>query len=116
MTDPIGKGDNPPSPERALDAALDAADPDRLLPGENPKSTSAEDASHWESVYAELVEFKYKMLAEANQGLEQMGKDARTEVAQTDTTVLEAELDRLRRRHDFWARRHKKLDGGGRPS
>jgi hypothetical protein len=85
------------------------------LPGENPKTTSVEDAAHWEHVYAQLVDFKYNVLAEANQSLEQMGKDARTEVARTDSTVLEAELDRLRRRHDFWVRRHKELDGGTRP-
>jgi hypothetical protein len=36
-------------------------------------------------------------------------QDARVETVQTDLAVLEAERDRLRRRLDFWKRRHLEL-------
>jgi hypothetical protein len=99
----------PPRPDRALDAALDSADPDRLLPSEDPRSMEPEDVRHWVLVYRQLVAFKERMLEETSQATTNIQPDARTEVNRTDAIVLKAESERLRRRLDFWQQRLRKL-------
>ena len=46
--------------ERVRDerAGEEAADPDRLLPGEDPASPYLDDAEKWVEVYEELLHFK----------------------------------------------------------
>jgi hypothetical protein len=99
----------PPRPDQALDAALDSADPDRLLPNEDPRSTLPEDVRHWVLVYRQLVAFKERMLEETYQAMKNIQPDARTEVSRTDAVVLKAEAERLRRRLEFWEQRLQKL-------
>lgn len=91
-------------------AAREAVDPDRLLEGEDPETPHQEEASHWIETYTELLTFKERAVATAHHGLADMPlKDARVEAVRTDLAVLEAERDRLRRRLDFWKRRHLEL-------
>jgi len=91
-------------------AAGEAVDPDRLLEGEDPETRQPEEANHWIEVYTELLTFKERAVATANQDVAQMPEvDARVEATQTDLAVLEAERDRIRRRLDFWKRRHLDL-------
>ncbi len=91
-------------------AALAAVDPDRLLEGEDPETPHPEEARHWIEVYTELLTFKERAVATAHESLARMPEaDARREAVQTDLTVLEAERDRLRRRLEFWKRRHLDL-------
>ena len=91
-------------------AAGEAVDPDRLLEGEDPETRQPEEANHWIEVYTELLTFKERAVATANQNVAQMPEvDARVEARQTDLAVLEAERDRIRRRLDFWKRRHLDL-------
>ena len=49
------------NPEHAS-VAQRALDRDRLLAGENPKSAVIEDPVHWSGVYADLIEFKGRLL------------------------------------------------------
>jgi hypothetical protein len=91
-------------------AARDAVDPDRLLEGEDPESPHPEEARRWIEVYTELVTFKERALATAHEGLAKMPEaDARREAVRTDFSILEAERDRLRRRLEFWKKRHLEL-------
>jgi len=91
-------------------AAREAVDPDRLLEGEDPESPHPEEARRWIEVYTELLTFKERALATAHEGLAKMAEaDARREAVRTDFSVLEAERDRLRRRLEFWKKRHLDL-------
>jgi hypothetical protein len=65
---------------------------DRLLPGESPLSTDAEDIAHWISVYSELVGF-----------LQRPGLEAVDEVR-----------GRYERRLEFWRNRFQEVTRGER--
>jgi hypothetical protein len=92
-------------------AGEEAADPERLLPGEDPSTPYADDAEKWVDVYDELLGFKKRLLGVAEDALEQMrDKPARKEVVDTDRIVLQAEVDRFRRRLAFWKERLLELD------
>ena len=95
---------------RAEQAGRDAADPGRLLDGEDPSTPHADEARHWLNVYSELVTFKEQAMttSEANKSAMRTS-DAREEVEKTDMRVLEAERKRLRERLAFWERRHRQL-------
>lgn len=83
-----------------------AADPDRLLDGEDPESVDPDDVAHWIAVYTELLQAKASMLAALNERLAVTTEpDARHEIAATDVVVLERELQRFQRRLDFWRER-----------
>jgi hypothetical protein len=98
--------------ERAGEAA---ADPDRLLPGEDPASPYADDAQKWVEVYDELLRFKNRLLAVAEETLSELhDKPARKEVVETDRIVLRAEVDRFHKRLSFWQRRLSELQDGRR--
>ena len=86
-------------------AAQDAVDPDRLLPGEDPGTTDSEDVDHWTAVYAELVGFKEEMLATARRHVAAMQGAAAEEVVRTDLEIMEAEAERLRRHLRYWSGR-----------
>jgi hypothetical protein len=91
-------------------AGEEAADPDRLLPGEDPTSPYPDDADKWIEVYQELLVFKRRLLGVAEEALEGLeDKPARREVIDTDRIVLEAEVKRFERRLEFWKKRRQEL-------
>jgi len=91
-------------------AAQAAVDPDRLLEGEDPDTPHPEEARHWIEAYTELLTFKERAVATAHQSLAEMPEvGILLEATRTDFVVLEAERDRLRRRLEFWKRRHLDL-------
>jgi hypothetical protein len=93
-------------------AAQAAADPDRLLPDENPGTNVPEEARHWIEAYTELVGFKAKLLAAARGKLSELTEvDARREAVDTDMVLLNAEHERLQRRLNFWKQRGLALGG-----
>jgi hypothetical protein len=97
-------------PGEAREAAKNASDPDRLLPGEDPESTQLDDAEHWIKVYRELLEYKHRLLEVTEEALSELADEpARREVAQTDRAVITAERERLARRLRFWDRRLAEL-------
>lgn len=97
--------------ERATDAAEDSVDPDRLLEGEDPATTYLDDATHWVRVYDELLAVKRDLLRVVEDRLEGLEAESRREVARTDLVVLDAEMKRFARRHDFWTQRCVELAG-----
>jgi hypothetical protein len=82
----------------------------RVLDGENRQSKDPEDARHWHAVYAELVGFKQKLLADTHQEI-QRKPETESELGQHDVPFLEAEMKRLRGGLDFWASRLNRPDG-----
>ena len=95
--------------ERAEKAAEKAVDEDRLLDGEDPSTTYFEDATHWMSVYGELLAVKRDLLRVVEERLGTLQEAARREVARTDLVVLDAEMRRFAERHSFWTRRCEEL-------
>jgi hypothetical protein len=96
--------------ERAGEAA---ADPDRLLPGEDPSTRYPDDAQKWVEVYDELLRFKNRLLDVAEETLSDLqDKPARREVVETDRIVLRAEVDRFHRRLSYWQQRLAELQNG----
>jgi hypothetical protein len=101
--------------EPAEEAAEKAVDDDRLLEGEDPGTSYLEDATHWVTVYEELLAVK-RDLIEASEGrLAELGEDARREIARTDLLVLDAEEKRFSRRLAFWRERCVELGSQTRP-
>jgi hypothetical protein len=103
--DQRGAGLTGPDPADAADAALDAVEPDRLLPGEDESSLHPDDARHWAKVYTELVEFKRSLLTVTEVRLVTMEGPARAEVEETDLKILLSEAERLERRLHYWEAR-----------
>ncbi len=103
-SDPPSERESPDAAE-ASEAAQDAVEPDRLLPGEDERTPHMDDALHWMKVYSELLDFKRRLLVVTDERLVAMGDAARAEVEDTDLKVLKAEADRLERRFDFWTAR-----------
>ena len=75
----------------------------RLLPGEQTSMSSGnrEDVRHWVSVYAELVDFKEKLLDELHQQRAHVRDEGQVEL-QHDETLLQNEAGRLKRRLQYW--------------
>ncbi|MHB8719633.1 MAG: hypothetical protein ACYDAC_12200 [Candidatus Dormibacteria bacterium] len=95
--------------ERVEKAAEAAVDDDRLLEGENPSTPYLEDATHWMTVYGELLGVKRELLAVVEGRLASLHDATRKEVARTDLVVLDAEMRRFAERHSFWTRRCEEL-------
>ena len=98
-----------PGHAEAVDAALDAVEPERLLEGEDEHTAYVDDAIHWTKVYTELLDFKRNLLTVAEQRVKSMEADASSEVKETDLKVLRAEADRFERRLSFWRDRSSEL-------
>jgi hypothetical protein len=87
-------------------AAEEAADPNRLLPGEAEDSEDPLDVQLWIDVYTELLGYKDELLAVTRDRLREMRDEpARREVVETDAVVIDAERARFVRRLEFWQRR-----------
>ncbi len=100
---------------QADEAAEKAVDADRLLEGEDPNTTYLDDATHWVTVYSELLAVKRELVGVSESRLPNMPKEARHEVATTDLVVLDAEMKRFSKRLTFWHERCVEL-GGSPPS
>jgi hypothetical protein len=87
------------------EAAEEAVDPDRLLPGEDPNTTWAEDILMYRQAYADLVDFKRDLISSARDDIAHMSPLAAKEASTTDLVILEEELARLLRRLEFWQAR-----------
>jgi hypothetical protein len=80
---------------------------DRLMEGENRESTDPGDAQHWYSVYAELLRFKERLLAQTREKIQQV-PETNPELGQNDIPFLTAEMRRLRDGLAFWEARRPK--------
>jgi hypothetical protein len=100
--------------EPAEEAAEKVADDDRLLEGENPETPYLEDATHWVTVYNELLGVKRDLVGASESRLPELSAEARHEVASTDLVVLDEEMKRFSRRLAYWRERCVELGGSSR--
>src|SRR5690349_1768147 len=104
----------PPSPPAVLmSPGLGARKPstDPLLEGEDPDTVFARDVRHWIAVYREMVEFNEELLDRVRPQIELLPKAARADIVKNDLEMLESQLQRYRRRLDFWYGRQWQLEG-----
>ncbi len=97
--------------DQADEAAEKSVDGERLLEGEDPSSTYLDDATHWVTVYSELLAVKRDLVGMSESRLPDMPKEARHEVATTDLVILDAEMKRFSKRLAFWRERCVELGG-----
>ena len=73
------------------------------MPGEQTSMSSGDlkDVKHWISVYAELVEFKEKLLQQVHQQSSHVTDEGHTEL-ESDEALLQSEARRLKRRLSYW--------------
>jgi len=88
--------------------ALAAGD---LLEGEDPDTQYAQDARHWVAIYRELIAFKTNVLARVHAQVRRLPAAARAEATGPDVLIIEAQLERYRRRLEFWYQRQWSLEG-----
>ncbi|MFN2464108.1 MAG: hypothetical protein ABR573_09440 [Candidatus Dormibacteria bacterium] len=94
------------------EAARWAADPSRLMGGEDPQTLRLSDAIHWMEVYEELVTVKDELIATALSRLADLDPEASAEIRGSDMVLLKAERERFIRRLAFWKERHRELEDG----
>jgi DNA-binding response OmpR family regulator len=86
------------------------AKPSRPLEGEDLKTSHWEDARHWMSIYADLLEFKRGILDRVRRdvaGLQPLARKA----AEADVQIIEDQMQGYQARLDLWYRRIWELHG-----
>lgn len=84
--------------------------PSQPLDGENLDTTRWEDARHWMSIYADLLEFKRGILGRVERDVANLRPPAQ-KVAAADVKIIEAQMLGYQARLDLWYRRLWDLHG-----
>jgi DNA-binding response OmpR family regulator len=92
------------------DRPIDRRGPSHPLEGENIDTTRWEDARHWMSIYADLLEFKRGIMARVQRDITNL-KPAAQKAAATDLAIIEAQMHGYQERLDLWYRRLWELHG-----
>jgi DNA-binding response OmpR family regulator len=82
----------------------------RPLTGEDLSTTHWEDAHHWLSIYADLLNFKRGLLARIRRDIAKL-RPAAQEAASKDLRIVEAQMESYEKRLVLWAKRAKELRG-----
>ena len=77
------------------------ATPSRALEGEKLKTSHWEDARHWMSIYADLLEFKRGILDRARRDVTSLQPLAR-KAAEADVQIIEDQMQGYQERLDLW--------------
>src|SRR3984893_9743463 len=85
-------------------------DPSPPLEGEHIGTTYWEDARHWMSIYADLLEFKRGILDRVRRDLVALQPTARSAAA-ADVEIIEEQMHGYQERLDLWYRRIWELHG-----
>ena len=93
----VGEGEDPVRPSRPLE-------------GEDLETTRWEDARHWMSIYANLLEFKRGILGRVKRDLSNLLPLAQ-KAAAADLEIIEAQMRGYEARLDLWYRRLWDLHG-----
>jgi hypothetical protein len=93
-----------------IEAARKGADLDRPIDGEDPSARSDQAIRRWLRAYAELESLEAELLDLFAARSAQMSEDARREAAETNLPVLVSQLERFRKRHDYWQDRAENLE------
>jgi Transcriptional regulatory protein, C terminal len=82
----------------------------RPLEGENLKTNHWEDARHWMSIYADLLEFKRGLLDRVEHDVANLRPDAQ-KAAKVDLRIIDDQMQGYQRRLDLWYKRIWDLQG-----
>jgi DNA-binding response OmpR family regulator len=82
----------------------------RPLEGEDLKTTHWEDARHWMSIYADLLEFKRGLLDRIQRDVAGLRPDAR-KAAMVDLRIIDEQMLGYQKRLDLWYKRIWDLQG-----
>jgi len=82
----------------------------RPLEGEDLKTTHWEDARHWMSIYADLLEFKRGLLDRVRRDLANLRPEAR-KAAEIDLKIIDDQMQGYQARLDLWYKRIWDLQG-----
>jgi DNA-binding response OmpR family regulator len=82
----------------------------KALEGEDLKTTHWKDAHHWMSTYADLLEFKRRILDRVSSDIAKLGPVARMAV-QADIALIENQMHGYEKRLELWSRRVRDLHG-----
>ena len=80
------------------------------LEGEDIGTTHWEDARHWMSIYADLIEFKRGLLDRVKRDLSKLPAGARM-VAEADLRIIESQMEGYQNRLELWYGRVWDLHG-----
>jgi DNA-binding response OmpR family regulator len=86
------------------------ATPSRALEGEDLTTSHWEDARHWMSIYADLLEFKHGILDRVRRDVARLQPLAR-KAAEADVQIIEDQMQGYQARLDLWYRRIWELHG-----
>jgi DNA-binding response OmpR family regulator len=86
------------------------AKPSRALEGEDLTTSHWEDARHWMSIYADLLDFKRGILDRVRRDLARLQPLAR-QAATEDIQIIENQMQGYQARLDLWYRRIWHLQG-----
>src|ERR1700682_1113757 len=87
-----------------------AKQPSKPLEGEDIETKRWEDARHWMSIYADLLEFKRGILARVRRDIATLQVPARAAAA-TDLEIIETQMQGYQERLDLWYSRLWELQG-----
>jgi hypothetical protein len=82
----------------------------RPLEGEDLKTTHWEDARHWMSIYADLLEFKRGLLERVKRDVANLRPEAQ-KAANVDLRIIDDQMQGYQKRLDLWYRRIWDLQG-----
>jgi hypothetical protein len=85
-------------------------EPSGPLEGEDIGTTHWEDARHWMSIYADLLEFKRGILDRVRRDLTKLPPVARR-AAESDVKIIESQMEGYQKRLELWSRRVWDLHG-----
>ena len=82
----------------------------RPLEGEDLKTTHWEDARHWMSIYADLLEFKRGLLERVERDVANLRPEAQ-KAAMIDLRIIDDQMQGYQKRLDLWYKRIWDLQG-----
>jgi hypothetical protein len=92
-----------------IEAARKGGDPDRPIDGEDPSAHAPDIVRRWLRAYSELEGLEADLLDLLAARVARMSEEARHEAAETNLPVLISQLERFRRRRDYWQRRQREI-------
>ena len=85
-------------------------EPSRPLEGERLETTHWEDARHWMSIYADLLEFKRRILDQVRRDITKLAPIAQR-AAEADVKIIEGQREGYQKRLELWYQRVWDLHG-----
>jgi len=82
----------------------------RPLEGEHLETTHWEDARHWMSIYADLIEFKRRILDQVRRDISKLAPVAQ-KAAEADLRIIEGQMEGYQKRLELWYQRLWDLHG-----